>query len=265
MNLTPKISVIVSIYTHLDNLYLILLGLAEQTFKNFEVIVSEDNDSPKTIKFLDEAREQFDFQIKHVSQEDIGFRKTKILNKAVLESSGEYLVFLDGDCIPHKKLLESYSKFLTNNTVCMGRRCFLDEYLTNKVIEKRSLKPINILNIILHSHHLDHVFYVPNAKPGDSNRRIEGCNWGVSKINLLEINGFDEDYVKAGVGEDHDVDWRLRKKGLTFLNIKRSVIVYHLAHKAHYDRATLDYVEQQEREKTALGFIACKNGINKLG
>lgn len=258
------ISVIVSIYKNLKNLELILLGLSKQTFNDFEVIISEDNNSEETEKVIKSFKSQFNFQIKHVSQEDIGFRKTKILNQAILVSSGEYLVFLDGDCVPHKKLLESYNKYLKPNTVCMGRRCYLNKSFTEKLYKTKDISKINIFNIILNGKHLDHAFYINNAKIGNPNRKIIGCNWGIDKQSLLDINGFDEDYNKPGVGEDHDVDWRLRLKDITFLNIKREVIVYHLYHKSNYTQDITDEMNALKDKKKKEGFIICKNGINKL-
>lgn len=259
------ISVIISIYKRLDNLELIFCGLESQTYRDFEVIVSEDNNRKETVDYLTKAKTQFSFPIKHVYQEDIGFRKTKILNQAILIASGNYLVFFDGDCIPHKKNLESYAKYLHENTVCMGRRCYLNENMSTKLLNNKNVDVINIFNVILNVKHLDHAFYFPWAKTGNPNRLIVGCNWGISRQLLIDINGFDEDYVNPGVGEDHDVDWRLRlKKSVKFLNIKREVIVYHLYHTPNYDQAVIDFVNNQEAKKKKEGFVICKNGINKL-
>jgi len=259
------ISVIISIYKALDNLHLILLGLDRQTYKNFEVIVSEDNDANRTISFLEDMRKQFKFTIKHVSQEDIGFRKNRILNHALLAASGEYLVFLDGDCVPHKHLLEAYAKNLTQENVCLGRRCYINKKLTDKVLRSRKVNQINLISILLNkSKQIEHGIYIPYLKKENTTRKIMGCNFGVSLRNMLEINGFDEDYPKASVGEDQDVDWRLRRKGLRFDNIKHQVVVFHLYHKTHYGNKERDEMKAIMYKKMEEGFFVCKNGINKL-
>lgn len=257
------ISVIISIYKDLSNLKLVLLGLSKQTFKNFEVIISEDNNSLETANFITSTRKIFNFSIKHVSQEDIGFRKTRILNKALLISEGKYLVFLDGDCIPHKRLLESYYNNLTPNTVCMGRRCYLDKNITEKLRKQFDLKKINLFNLLFHSNRLELGIYNPYLKTGSPKRMILGCNWAVSRQVLLDINGFDEDYVHAGVGEDHDIDWRLRLKNIIFKNIKHQVIVYHLYHKPNYSSETTAFVNNQKDDKIKIGNIFCINGVIK--
>ena len=41
-----------------------------------------------------------ELNVRHVWQPQEGFRKARLLNRAVLASSGDYLVFLDGDCVP---------------------------------------------------------------------------------------------------------------------------------------------------------------------
>ena len=51
-----KITVIISIYKRLDNLEVILMGLERQSFKDFEVIVSEDNDAEVTKAFIENYR-----------------------------------------------------------------------------------------------------------------------------------------------------------------------------------------------------------------
>lgn len=258
------ISVIISIYKNIENLHLILYALEQQTFKDFEVVVSEDNDAKRVSDFLAEMRTGFDFPIKHVFQEDIGFRKTKILNKALSAASGEKLVFLDGDCLPHKRLLEEYDKALTPSIVVIGRRCYLNQKITNKLLTSKDLNKLSPLALIFNADRLKHAFYLPQLKDKkNTNRRIIGCNWAVYKQDLLNINGFDEDYNRPGRGEDFDVDWRFRKNGLTINNIKHKVITYHLFHPSNHDKSDAIAMEELMQQKIEEGFIFCRNGISK--
>jgi len=242
-----------------------LLALEKQTYKDFEVIISEDNNAKETVEFINDMRKRFSFPIKHVSQEDQGFRKTKILNKAVMAASGEYLVFLDGDCVPHRKLLQSYLKNLTPDTVCLGRRTYLNDKLTQKILSEKSIKSLNLLNVLFNYHEqIEHAIYIPFLEKTNSTRLIMGNNWAAPRQSILDINGFDEDYTEPGRGEDFDVDWRLRRKGLNFRNIKHQVITYHLRHpECHTPEGTRRMKELMEKKKKA-GHIQCLNGINKL-
>ncbi|HXO75095.1 MAG TPA: glycosyltransferase, partial [Puia sp.] len=103
-----KLSVIVAFYKNIPFLDMIFKGLNKQTYTDFEVIIAEDDDAAATVEFLKEQSALLPFPILHVSQKDDGFRKDEILNKAVIAATGEFLVFLDGDCIPHRRLLKEY-------------------------------------------------------------------------------------------------------------------------------------------------------------
>ena len=84
---------------------------------------------------------------------------------------------------------------------------------------------------------------------------IWGCNWGVNRSHIEEVNGFDEDYVCASVGEDVDVEWRLRATGVRVESIKHQAIVYHLHHPAAYS-------SQEENRNLAL--LAYKQRIGRI-
>lgn len=265
-----NISVIISIYNRLDNLDLILIALSQQTIDTFEVVISEDNNSEKTANFVKEAQQRFKFKIKHISQEDIGFRKTMALNKAILTTEYDYIVFLDGDCIPHPKLLEVYVKYLTPKTICVGRRCYLDKSISRKLLETQNLKLLSCFNIIIHAKRLGHAFYtspsIITPTKSKRSRSIIGCNWAVYKQNILDVNGYDEDYQQAGEGEDFDIDWRFRRldKEIIFLNVKHQAITYHLYHAKNYSEVDATKSREMKFQKMEIGDYVCKNGIQKL-
>ena len=119
------VSVIISHYNNVANLALLLDALSKQTVSDFEVIVSEDGRDPKTAAFL--ASHQFPFPLQHTSQEDIGFRKNRIMNTSIQAAKGSFLIFIDGDCIPHKHFVKAYQKVKENNKICYGRRVMLYE------------------------------------------------------------------------------------------------------------------------------------------
>ena len=90
-----------------------------------------------------------------------------------------------------------------------------------------------------------------------------GCNWGILRKNILDVNGFDEDYNRAGVGEDFDIDWRLKKNGLKVRSMKGKAIVFHLHHEPNYSHAETNYVEKMMAEKKIAGKICCDNGLSQ--
>lgn len=191
------------------------------------------------------------------------------LNKSVLASEGDYLIFLDGDCIPHRKLVESYLKYLTPDTICVGRRCLLGKSLTQKLYQTKNLNLLSVFNVLKCSTRKTHAFYIPPfiLKPYTFKRdhsAICGCNWAIYKQNILNINGYDEDYVLASVGEDTDIEWRLRaSKEFHFINIKFQTIIYHLDHPLNYSKVEIENGLEKMNKKIKEGAFFCKNGINK--
>lgn len=256
----PKASIIIAFYKNIPFLELVLNGFDRQSNSDFEVIIAEDDNSAETINFL--KRSKYGFEIQHVFQEDLGFRKCKILNKAVLSATSEYLIFIDGDCIPHRHFIKAYLKN-AHLECCFGRRVMLGGNHTTKLLHgKASLKMSDLFKYA--SKQVKHSLYFPNRKPTvPKGKGIWGCNWGIKKILLLRINGFDEDYEKAGVGEDVDVEWRLRKSGVQLYYAKHNAIVYHLYHDSHYTETIVQANMLLLKRKQSLGDFYCSNGLVK--
>ncbi len=95
-------SVILSTYNQPAWLEKVLLGYSRQDFRGFELIIADDGSGEETRDLIAGFAEESDFPIRHIWHEDLGYRRSIILNAAILASRGEYLVFSDGDCIPRR-------------------------------------------------------------------------------------------------------------------------------------------------------------------
>ena len=262
----PQLSLIIAVYKNIPALDLILRGLQNQSFKDFEVIIAEDNDGIEMQNFIKNEQQQFFFPIKHISQPDKGFQKDKALNKSVAVAAADYLVFIDGDCIPHRHFLKAHFENRTEGYALFGRRVMLSEKLTNQllVIARNEVNPtFNIFTLIVTGcKRIDCAFYLPFLKNKiQTTTAIWGCNWSIHKKHIIDVNGFDEDYVKPGYGEDTDIEWRLFKTGIQLKKIKNKAIQYHLHHKENY----ADTLENEKLmlKKQAAGKFFCENGLSK--
>ena len=101
-------SIIVSTYNRPDALELVLLRLDEQTIDAFEVVVADDGSTAETAEVIERLKGRVRYVLKHVWQEDSGFRAARARNVAVLQSKGDYLLFLDGDCLPLPDFVETH-------------------------------------------------------------------------------------------------------------------------------------------------------------
>ena len=261
-----EVSVIISYYKAFDNLKLILGGLQNQTDMRFEAIISEDDSNPETIDFLEDHRTDYGFPIIHVCQkEDLGFRKTMMLNKSIRASTTKFLIFIDGDCIPAKHFVQEYIRNASDGFIFWGRRVMLGEKFSKRIKEKKSVQSINLLSLLFSdSTKVKEAIYSPNIRLAYKTRGLVGCNWGIMKQHLLDINGYDEDYILPVAGEDNDIEWRLERNGIGKKSIKNKAIVYHLYHPRSYSDEGIQINTKILLDKIEQGFVRCLNGLDKL-
>ncbi len=257
------ISVIVSFYKKLDNLSIILKALNEQSFTSFEVIISEDNNAEATKRFIATQQTNVFFRIKHVFQEDKGFKKTKALNQSLRISEGKIIVFLDGDCIPHTHFLQAFHDNVQEKTACFGRRVFLNKKYSTSILQTQDLNQLSVFRTALHiDEGWRYGIYLPFQFINRLARKgIYGCNWGIYKHHLVEVNGFDEDYELAGFGEDTDIEWRLVTNGIRLQSTRNKTIVYHLFHTSNYSQEEIEKNRLVYTRKLNKGDFICKNGL----
>lgn len=258
----PNLSVVIAYYKNTSFLKLVLKGLANQSEKSFEIIIAEDDNTLDINEVLSEIDFINNLNIQHVSQENIGFRKCRILNKAIKAANTHYIVFIDGDCIPHNHFVREYMNLRKYDCV-FGRRVMLRSGFTKSLI--KSHNKLSFFRVLFNSTCTKHSFYLPFRKPSlESNKGIWGCNWGINLRFLEKVNGFDMDYELAGVGEDVDIEWRLRQENVSIFYVKHRPIVYHLNHKVHYNNSVVDKGMKRLALKKEKKISFCKNGLDQL-
>ncbi|MEJ5306468.1 MAG: glycosyltransferase [Ignavibacteria bacterium] len=238
-----ELTLIISFYNRLDYLRLVLAGLDIQSFKNFEVIIADDGSNQNVVKELYSIIPQFDFSIKHIWQEDKGFRKNKILNRAIVESQSNYLVFIDGDCIPHSEFLKEHFQNKEKKVCLTGRRVNLSKKISSMLDEKKirdGFLEKNYLLLLFDSIFGETVdfekglYFKSKALRKLVNKKTRGllgCNFSIHKDDILSVNGFDERYEAPSIGEDTDLQFRLELNGIRIKSLNNIAIQFHLYHK----------------------------------
>jgi glycosyltransferase involved in cell wall biosynthesis len=240
----PLISLIVAVYKDIEALDLIVNALKTQTYKNFEVIIVEDNDS----ELMKDYISQIDgLNIKHTFQPDIGIRKTRSLNNGILASEGEYLIFIDGDCIPYSTFIESHVKLSEPGYIISGRRCNLgpkysgflrDKEISALDLERSFIYKFPAITLDCKEGHAEAGFYFKANgflyatffKNRKTTKSLVGCNYSCFKSDMLKINGYDEGYGESSVGDDTDLEWRFKALGLKIKSAKNVANMFHLYH-----------------------------------
>lgn len=258
-----KASLIIAVYKRVDFLELVFKSIEKQTFKDFEVIVAEDDCSSDVMAFIEEKRKNFLFDIKHISQVDDGFRKNKLLNKALSSVEGEYIVFIDGDCILHKDFMKEHMQKAKPNVCRFGRRVMLDAKTSSELIKSKDLTKLSIFKLYFtKTRHKECAIHLPftilNGKRG-----VLGCNFSVLKEKMIQINGFDEDFERPLYGEDTDVARRLSLIGVELKCTKFNTIQYHLHHEMKGREADWKISGELYAKKVSEGKSFCENGYIK--
>ena len=266
------ISVIVTTYNREDALAAVLRSLASQKDRNFEVLVADDGSAPATAALIEGHKSQIDVPLTHVWQEHRGFRAGEIRNRAICSSRGDYVVFLDGDCLTRPDFIATHRRLAEPGWFVTGNRALLTEALTDAVLS-RSLEPehwgtanwlqqrfsggLNRLAPVLRLPLGSLRKMRPQAWEG-----ARSCNLAVWRADLDRVDGFDA--VFSGWGkEDSDLLVRLLHAGVRRKDGAYATGVLHLWHAAA-DRSQLAENEQRLARVIESRRVRAEAGISSL-
>jgi glycosyltransferase involved in cell wall biosynthesis len=265
-----KVSIVISTYNHPIWLQKVLWSYELQSEKNFEIIIADDGSTSETKLVIDEFIKNSTLQISHVWQEDNGFRKTKILNKAILQANADYLIFSDGDCIARQDfvakhlMLRKKNRFLSAGYIKLSKEisksiskenlvsqaCFEADWLLALGLKKNF--KINKLTSFGFKEWFLNTFTPTKAT-------WDGCNVSGWKEDVLKVNGFDE-RMEYG-GEDREIGERLSNLGVKGMQARYSLILLHLHHKRPYKNET----SAQKNKKIRAETKRAKSGYTNFG
>lgn len=243
-----KMSVIVATYNQHEWLRKALWGYDIQDFKDFELVIADDGSDERTKEVIETFRRETTLKIVHVWHEDQGFRKTAILNKAIVAASGDYLVFSDGDCIPRRDFLMVHMKQAEHGRFLSGGYCKLPMALS-EAIEREDIESQRCFDL----HWLRErgmrgrkQFWKiwANGRRGElldaitpTKATFNGCNSSAWKEDILAVNGFDERMQYGGL--DREIGERLENYGIHGKQIRHRAVCIHLDHSRGYRNSEL--------------------------
>lgn len=238
-----RLSVIVSTYNRPDALQAVLEGFCHQreSVHEWEVIVADDGSTDSTARIVESFLLRLPGRLKHVWHEDKGFRLAEIRNRAALQAGGEYLVFLDGDCIPLPDFIVQQALLAEPGWVVAGNRVLLAQAFTDVYLRGQEKRIFSWTWFDWALHRCNGS--INNAlgwlrvslpkwrkKRAQDWRLLRGCNIGVWKQDLIALDGFDATFSGWGY-EDSDFAVRLLRHGVKIKNGRFAVPVMHLWHR----------------------------------
>lgn len=240
MESSEPVSVVITTYNRSAALLAVLRALSRQTDKNFDVIVADDGSQQQHRLRILEAAVSQTLGLTHVWHPDVGFTASKVRNRGVSLASSNYLLLLDGDCVPEQDFIARQKSLAEPGFFMNGSRVLLSPALTQKVenedeqVDGRSASYWLAQRMRGHASKLSGLVRLPDWR-GRINRDfiwkgIRSCNMGVWKCDFEQIDGFDESFVGWG-HEDADFVLRLHHAGVARKNGFCATEVYHLWHK----------------------------------
>jgi len=234
------ISILLATYNWPQALKLCLESIASQTDRHFEIIIADDGSTETTKQVIEQFKTSCPISIQHLWQEDQGFRKTIILNQAIAAARGDYLVFLDGDCIVQPDFVARHRALAQKGCLVTGSRVLLNEKLTQQLLAWPHWEFQRFSDNLLGKRLSGGInkYWPLKIKFGNGVwrdyqkfvwRRIKGCNMACWKADAEAIQGFDETMTGWG-HEDADFVFRLQRHHIIRKSGSWATEVFHLFH-----------------------------------
>jgi glycosyltransferase involved in cell wall biosynthesis len=262
MSKRPTISLIISTYNWPGALKLCLKSVQRQILLPDEVIVADDGSGEDTRQLINSFVGVMPIPVKHVWHEDEGFRKTLILNKAIKEASGEYIVQIDGDVILNDYFIKDHLFSAEYGTFVRGTRAMLSQKKTQEIFHSQNIRlspwdsgVLNRNNAIRSS-----IFKSLGSRKEMSSRSVRGSNLAYWKSDFIQVNGYDNELTGWG-HEDEELAARFINNGISKKIVKLCAIQYHLYHpnlSRHNERSQNQAVQKTLTEK----ILRCTKGYD---
>ena len=258
-----KIALVINTYNQPEYLSRVLNAVGLQTRLPDEVLLADDGSAEDTRQLFKNWGNTKNCRSVHLWQKNEGFRRSRILNLAIAEARAEYVVFLDGDTIPHPDFIADHHTAARPKFFIQCHRALVEQKAAawfgenNFDADRRRAILQNQIS------GLKNAFRWPFTvcKIKDNLRGIRGCNLAIWRDDLVRVNGYNEDFTGWG-REDSELALRLKNAGIRRLDIRGRALCFHLWHPPA-SRAGLpandDLLEKSTREKT----VRCEHGLDR--
>lgn len=258
-----KVTLLISTYNWKEALSLCLKAVTMQTRMPDEIVIADDGSGNDTREVIDHFRQRCQVPVIHCWQEDKGFRKTRILNYAISQSTGDYIIQIDGDIIIDHHFIADHLNQMRPHTFLRGSRAGLPEGFTRQVLADGQI------DFTVFSRHLHNRFNAVRSRilafflcrRSNDVRHVKGCNTSFWREDFVAVNGYNNDLSGWG-HEDIELAARLYNNGTQLRIVKSLAIGYHLYHKFYSrDKEAGNLASYEEVIKQKIRY--CNNGYKE--
>lgn len=277
--MTEPVSLIVSTYNRPDALGAVLRSLARQTDRNFEIVVADDGSGPQTREVVTNWTPKVGVPLRHIWQEDRGFRLAEIRNRAIAASAGRYLIFLDGDCIARPDFVAAHRGLAEPGYFVGGNRVLLSKVLTEAILAddlEPEAWPLASWAVFRARGQINRLVPLLRLPLGALRKRlatewegVRGGNFAFFRADLDKVDGFETSFVGWGL-EDSDIVIRMIRAGVKRKDGRFATGVLHLWHedadRSQFDthQEKLDELLQNDRVRALRGLSALEQARDPI-
>lgn len=230
-NQKASVALIISTYNWPEALELVLKSVAQQTDMPDEIIIADDGSSQLTADVIEGCRTRYQLPVTHIWHEDKGFRKSRILNKAVKEVKSAYIIEIDGDIILDSNFVEDHRNAAKQGFFVQGSRAMVTEVKSKEILQSQknhfSFFTSGLYNRF-NAFRMPALSWIFQMIPSDP-YHIKGCNLAFWKSDYISVNGYDNNFNGWG-GEDYEFGARLIHRGIKRKLLKFAALSFHIYH-----------------------------------
>lgn len=223
-------SLVVTTYNWKQALALCLRSIGAQRMLPCEVIVADDGSREDTGAMVGDIARDFPVPLKHVWQDDAGFRAARVRNLGIAASTGDYVIFIDGDMVLHPQFVADHVSLIRPDIFLQGGRLNASPDESARLLAGGQARFTPWMRgRFKRKHALRWRWLAARKARANDGGQVMSCNMGVWRSDLDRVNGFDDEYEGWG-REDDDLAWRLKHAGVVRRPLRFAGLAIHLWH-----------------------------------
>jgi glycosyltransferase involved in cell wall biosynthesis len=258
----PSIALIINTYDQPDYLRRTLRAVSGQAAPPAEVLLADDGSDERTVQVFQDWAAAHPGRSEHVWQAHDGFRRSRILNEAIARARADYLVFLDGDTVPHPRFIADHQALAQSERFVQGHRALIGRRAARTFGEgdfgKERRKALFGGDVSGWKHAFR--WPIPLRRVRRDLRGVRGCNLAIWREHLTKVNGYNEEFTGWG-REDSELAVRLINNGVLRVDVRGWALCYHLWH-SPLSRSHLPANDQLLAAALAEGRQTCRLGLS---
>jgi len=259
----PAVALIINTCDQPDYLRRVLRAVSGQVSPPAEVLLADDGSDERTARLFQDWAAAQSCRSEHLWQAHEGFRRARILNEAIARARADYVVFLDGDTVPHPRFISDHQRLARPERFIQGHRALIGCRAARSFGEGdftkdrwRALLGGGVAG-------WKHAFRwpAPLRRLRRDLRGVRGCNLAIWRDDLARVNGYNEEFTGWG-REDSELAVRLLNIGLLREDVRGWALCYHLWHPP-LSRSQLPANDQLLAAAVSEGRQICRLGLNQ--